>query len=701
MFKVFILGLSWSVLASFPGAVSSVFAAESPQEESSFYQIEVEQPSWSQTLLTFTLRDYELQTKEIEGSPYTEIVMGLASKTSDLGYPELPRVPLAVAVPCEALDHEVSKGKFSRSQISYRVEKQTMRIKAPPPVASKGSLERQVNPQDVPWTFGDIYRRDHGDQGFHGTPWVRQTNPRPSIYPFTSWSVSKPYVLRAVCGVNLTVYPFQYDFSTQELVIVKGLHVTIDTGGLEDQSRFLRAQKTPQSGDFLEIYRNHFLNFPALENRLHLATPAVMGDRGSLLIVTREMFLGHLEAWRRAKHQLGIQTEVVLLEEIGDQWQDVKRRIQSSYANDPHLAAVLLVGDAELVPFHPGTMGNAGGKPADPMYGLLDGQDSYPEVIVGRISVKTGDELATVLHKTLAYEFEPDPEGAWYGRATGIASREGEPTDARRADLLRERLLQSTYGSVDRFYEPWAREQDLIQAFNEGRGFVNYTGHGSFKSWATGGFSRDSIDRLQNKNRLPVIVSVACVNGRFDYRFGDSFAERWLKAGSKENPTGAVAIFASSTNQAWVPPTIGQKKIVDLVARGKTRSVGFLFANGSIAVLNDGSPEAEQTFQTWHIFGDPTLQMRVKMPQSIRAVIPEQVDLTKGEDLLIDLSGLKEPARAVLTSNDGVYRVQELGRGETSVVFTADELDAASPSVTLTLSGGDHKPLAQEIRLLR
>ena len=68
-----------------------------------------------------------------------------------------------------------------------------------------------------------------------------------------------------------------------------------------------------------------------------------------------------------------------------------------------------------------------------------------------------------------------------------------------------------------------------------------------------------------------------------------------------EQQGGAIAVYASSTNQAWVPPTIGQKEIVTLLTEEKATTIGGLFFNGVMAVLDDDSKNTDQTFETWHV----------------------------------------------------------------------------------------------------
>jgi hypothetical protein len=679
----------WILIVLCLTVVSQGFGQIQDKGDLSHFSLTIDQPTWDQTRVRFKLNDYDLKTESIKNHHYTRVVMGQASITDERGYPELPKVTQTLAVPCDVLLEDKTGKNQNTKKFDYKVEKKVVPIKTHPPVPSKGSIQRDINPDDVAWTFAPDY----------------SSNSEGGMYPLSTWSTSKPFILRDLCGINLTINPFRYDFATGELEVLTEMEWILKSESASLQKGFFRNQEQNQNESFQEIYSQHFANISPLNGLSEIAKHNKIQDRGKILLVTTESFIDSLKPWQAMKHQLGFETSVIFVESIGYNWQAVKSSIKDSYDKDKSLAYVVIVGDAEIVPFHPGTMGNAVGRPADPMYGLIDGEDSYPELIVGRIPVKTSNELDLVLHKIMSYEFKPDRDGEWYQKAMGIASREGDPTDAQRAEWLRESLLDHNYKTVDRFYEPWTETQDLLTAFNEGRGFVNYTGHGSPKAWATGRFSSDNIDQLQNTYMFPVIVSVACVNGRFDYRFGDSFAERWLKAGSLNNPTGAIAIFASSTNQAWVPPTVGQKHITHLLTKDKSQSVGFLFASGAIAVLDDHSSDAEQTFQTWHIFGDPTLQMRTTKPNPILARIPDEIGAGDKAGLTIDfVSPQTHPLRAVISSirSSGNKKVltKKVQRGESSIVFTSEELKGLFSPLTLTISGPNRIPLTGQIKVI-
>ena len=168
-------------------------------------------------------------------------------------------------------------------------------------------------------------------------------------------------------------------------------------------------------------------------------------------------------------------------------------------------------------------------------------------------------------------------------------------------------MCSSDLTSVDEIYDPGATAAQVAAAVNAGRGFVNYCGHGSETSWSTTGFSVSDVNALTNDNMLPFIVSVACVNGAFAGR--TCFGESWLRALNGSEPTGAIGIYASSVNQYWDPPMTAQDECTDLLVAEACRSFGALCYSGSCKMIDVHGTAGEDMFDTWHIFGDPSVEI--------------------------------------------------------------------------------------------
>ncbi len=624
-------------------------------------KLDVIKSDMQSTLVRFEVPGLEIQDKTINGTVYNEVSIPGLSSTSELGMPELPVVAKDFLIPFN------SQPSLNIKNVTYK------KIKVRPVVPSKGDITRNVDPAQVPYTFSSLYTQRGGQ------------------YPQNHFSLSSAFTLRDVQGVNLMVRPVIYT-NPGEIEVIQSAEVEITTVS-RGAGRLLREKRAIDQG-FAKLYSNHFANFNKLKELRDegepLAHPVV--DTGKLLIITHPKFEEELKPFIEWKTQKGIWVKTVSSREAGSNAEEIKAYITKAYQED-QISYVILVGDSEFVPFFPGKAGNARGNEGDPLYGAIDGTDDYPEVFVSRFSVQKPKELENIVKRTVDYEKEPDNNGDWYSRATGIASDQGSPKDRERMEVIRERLESWHYRDSDQIYDPSASADQVKSALEDGRGFVNYTGHGSETKWVTSNFSNEDILNLSNTGKLPFIVSVACVNGHFAIKEQDSFAETWLKAGTPSRPIGAIAIYASSTNQSWVPPTVGQKAITDLLVDQKLNTVGALFTQGGVAVLEDNSSTAEQTFETWHVFGDGTLQVRTKRPERIKY---DGFDRSgRGQNIKIKVG---EPGIAAGLTQNGNLMGRGISNEDGDIDMEVQENFAGGPMV-LTLTGFDKKPLVKTINL--
>ncbi|MBL7924908.1 MAG: T9SS type A sorting domain-containing protein, partial [Bacteroidia bacterium] len=285
----------------------------------------------------------------------------------------------------------------------------------------------------------------------------------------------------------------------------------------------------------------------------------------------------------------------------------------------------------------------AQGGASDPSYGYILGSDSYAEVMVGRFSAESDPDVMTQVQRVLNYEMYPDPSGLWYDRGVVVGSNQGPGDDGEmdweHALNMRNDLVNFTYGNVSELYDgthPGTGDApgdpsstDLFNLFQSGIGIMTYTGHGSSTACTTTGLANGDVQNMTNTNMLPFIWAVACVNGEFDMPGGPCFAETFLRATHNGAPTGAIATFMSSINQSWNPPMDAQDEMVDILVQSDSSNLKFTFGGLSVSGcmhMNDqyGLSGVEMT-DTWHIFGDPTLQVRTATPQLMSVSHPSSM----------------------------------------------------------------------------
>ena len=499
------------------------------------------------------------------------------------GAPELPRMARSIIIPDLAhMELSVLETEF----IDVPVENIE---------PSKGNLTRDIDPSTIPYTYGKSYQTDE---------W----------YPSNFVFMREPYIMRSLRGQTVVLQPIQYNPIQRTLRIYTHIKISILENGLSQNNPLTRRPANGGSREFEHMYKDHFINYPT-DDRYD-----VLGEQGPMLIISYGDFMDEMQTFVDWKNYKGIPTEMVDIADIGDV-DDMAQLVEDQYYENG-IAFVLLVGDIDQIETIRRSDGAGSNSPSDNSLTFVAGNDFYPDLIIGRFSAETGEQVETMINRTIEYEMDPDPAADWYKKGSGFASNQGPGDDGEyddeHLDNIRELLLAYTYIEVDQIYDPDGTVAQGEAAINEGRSIVNYTGHGSNGSWGNGcPMNNTNVNGLVNTGMWPFIWSVACVNGEFNV--GTCFAETWLRATDSDgNPTGAIATLMSTVNQAWNPPMDGQDEMnaifVESYSDNIKRTFGGLSFNG-MNQMNDsyGSQGYDETCY-WTIFGDPSVVMRSDTP---------------------------------------------------------------------------------------
>jgi hypothetical protein len=380
--------------------------------------------------------------------------------------------------------------------------------------------------------------------------------------------------------------------------------------------------------EFLPIYENFFLNFTSSRY------DSISERPGRMLIITANAYNANLQSFIKWKMKKGIYTKIVNISTIGNTQTAIKNRIQAE-DDSTDLTWVLLVGDSSEVYPARGTSGAASGYSADPVYTYTRGTDSYSDLFISRMSSRGGTaaNIDKQVSRTLGYERMPLADTTWYRKGLGIASNQsgGDSIaycDSTRVNWLRDSLMvpKYTYTKISKSYDAWATSDTIRKRIEEGLTEINYVGHGGVTGWISGGgFNITNINALNNPWKLPFVISVACVIGQFS---SDCFCEASVTAGEVNQPDGFLVHWGSSINQSWEPPCWGQTGAVNLLSHNLKNSFGGICFNGaSYMIQHYGASSATgiEMAQTWHIFGDASVQMRTLKPDSMIVTHSPQV----------------------------------------------------------------------------
>ncbi len=551
----------------------------------------------SEVVINVQFPEYQTRTVEVNGETMQHLEMKDAYPIESVGTPELLQSAFSIIIP---------EGSRPTAEILNSEYQLVTGFKLAP---SKGRLYRNVDPATVPYQKGAAYQ----DNRFLFNDMVE---------------LGDPYHLRDFRGVAVHCYPFAYNPVQQTLKVYQNMTVKIHLNSSTSMPRLERVAKP-----FDAIYADHFLNYTNYRSN-------PLPDEGDMLIIAPEEFCDAMQPYVEWKTKTGYKTELVTLESIGTTSTAVKNYISSYYNNADHnLVYVLIVGDNTKFPAY--MLGSSGfwssQYAADNYYGEIVGNDNYPDLIIGKISAETVAHVTTQVERFIQYEQNP-PETAHFPVFLGIASSEGGGGQGDNGEIDYEHIrnigtMLSNYtytsgyevfdGSQGGLDQSGATAAQVSAAVNSGVGIINYCGHGSETTWVTTGFSVSNVNSLTNNNKLPFIISTACVNG--DYVGRTCFAEAWMRATNNGEPTGAVSTLMSSVNQSWNPPMCGQDRMNEHLtgANNKTHlnTFGSIAFNGIIHMLDTYNDE--EVARTWILFGDPTLAVRTAVPQQLTLVYSE------------------------------------------------------------------------------
>lgn len=582
----------------------------------------------NETIITFKTDDYQLKTVQTPNGKQQVVTAEEATQLMQANAPDLAKFTKSLIVSdTYKMQVEVVKSNYREIEIENNI--------AP----SKGNLLRTVNPNDVPYNYGAVYSQDE-------------------FFPGKLADLNSPYIARDYRGQAVNVYPFQYNPVTKKLRIYTEITVKISTTGEIGENSLTRNQPLQKvSSDFKHIYNKHFINY----NNFYRYT--VVEEVGNILVICHDDWTSQMQPYVDWKNETGRPCEMVTASEAGGTATAIASYVEDYY-NDNGLTFLLLVGDAAQVP----TLDGPEGGGSDNSYAYITGNDHYLEFFVGRFSAETAAHVETQVERTINYEMGDELADGWLNVTTSIASSEG-PGDDNEYDYEHARNMQTDligYTYVTPTVEIFDGSQggndasgdatptQVSDAVNTGTGMITYTGHGDNQYWVTSSFSNSDIDNLTNNNKLPFIFDVACINGNFVGL--TCFGEAWMRAENNGEPTGAIAICASTINQSWAPPMVGQDEMVDILVESYSnnikRTFGGIHVNGMF-LMNDETSDFDMT-DTWTIFGDPAVYVRTDNPIEMTASNETIFVGTPFESTITDGSGAVEGA-IVTISADGEY----------------------------------------------
>lgn len=573
-------------------------------------------------------------------------------------------------------------------------------------------------------------------------------------YPESVAHIQDQGYIRDIPFIKLQINPIQYN--PNENVITIYDTITIQISWSQNDPIYVDQDFTTSS--FYPYYQSIFTNWQEFIDTTTTipSTPHPLPEPLAgcdYLIITHPNFLSAAEKLATWKDQKGILTKVVDTKKTGSTAENIRTYIQHAYDTWTTKPAYLLfIGDVEYVPtnylfIHP----YHGSETAtDLWYGTVAGDDHHPDMFIGRLSADTSQEAMLLVEKIIKYEQTPPAQSSFYSNISVAAYfQDNNPQDGyedRRfvltSEEIRDYLLPKSF-DVQRIYYthhdvnptnyndgyyangeplppellkpgfPWdGNHIDISAAINAGTLLLNHRDHGFTYGWGDPYYDITHIASLSNNDLLPIVFSINCCSGQFDTDENESFCEAFVRheTGGAVGVIGASRVSYSGYNDylcrgfydaIWpdFDPAFGSTN--PLYSLGQVLNYGKTYMSNT---WGSGSTYERITFEMFHYFGDPTMELWTAQPQNLLVTHPQSINST--EEIMVTVTdATSNPIQDALVcvSNERLY-----GRGFTDnngiARFETLEIAAASPQpctiqldTSLVVTKHDYLPYITEI----
>ncbi|MDD2332743.1 MAG: C25 family cysteine peptidase, partial [Candidatus Cloacimonetes bacterium] len=540
----------------------------------------------------------ELNTK---GGDFTEIFVKHYANTNKTGYPKLPLMRQIISVPLGA---EIKTRILFKDEQIVNLATSGIRY---PVLPRQESVAKCEDPALVPFEVNQAFYSNSG--------WTEEH----------LIQVEELGMMRGVRLVAVDFVPVNYNPATGEIKVSTNVEIEIDfVGGNLEATQALRERTYSQA--FEGIYSKTLLNY---------SQPRLSLNRYPLgyIIVTPQSFVSTLQPFIDWKTREGFNVTVATTEQIGSTTTNIKNYIQNiwdiSTTTNPAPSYLLLVGDTPQIPAFTGT--TVTGHVTDLGYVRLQGTDFVPEMYYGRFSATSVAELQPQVDKSLMHQQYTMPDDSYLSQVVmigGVDNYYGNSHANGQINYGTNNYFNATNGiTSNTFLYPGSgsSEAAIVSAVSQGRGYVNYTAHGSETSWADPSFTISNINSLQNANKYPIVVGNCCITNHFNTTL--CFGEAWLRASNK----GAVIYIGGNNNTYWdedyywgvgyKPPAVSSGSPFipnrtgtydalfhthDEPLEDWAASVGAMIIMGNLAVAQSNSTRTNYYWEIYSIMGDPS-----------------------------------------------------------------------------------------------
>jgi hypothetical protein len=522
--------------------------------------------------VNFNLPSYSLTPVYAEGEQYLKLEIPDYGITNEVGLPCLPQASFNLFISYDEQKPVVSNIMLSKEtqMLSYKI------------YPTQAPWEKLKGLDERPFTINRDYYNSTG-----------KANP-----PFVT--ISEPFILAGVKGVMVTVYPFAYNPAANELTLVR-------SGSFKINLQSSPSSNVKHSASFNNYLQSVFVNYDS--PRL---TPT-----NNYLIITAPEYESTMAAFVTHKQNMGYNVSMVNTNATGTTNAAILAYLQNLYNNmSTRPEFVLLVGDVDKIPGWVG-IGTPDNPSTDLNYTMLEGNDPYADVFLGRFSVASTAQLTNVINKSIYMELNIN---GLTKKNVFCASNDNYTVSEGTHNFVIDSFFgPGGYTNLKLYCHTYsANTQQLIDALNANQVFAIYSGHGDVTLWADGPpLNQSQVNALTN-TWYPYVYSFSCLTGQF--QAGECFAETWIRTAH-----GGSLYWGSSVTSYWDEDDILEKRLYRAMFTDHLIKSSPMFCQAKIYLVQyygSITPTMRRYIEMYNCFGDPSMYEAVYGPVIAHNCLP-------------------------------------------------------------------------------
>jgi len=636
----------------------------------------------SSTVIKIELSGFNVKEFSKDGQTYQAVDLMTEIFSTEPGSPELPYIAKVLAIP----DHA-----------SISIE-----------ILETGKVETfnniHLQPARISWIEGEAE-----------TPYIENPDAYNSsdFFPKEFAKVDPPSIFRDFRIARFSVFPIRYIPAKKELQVVSSITVRINYGSDQTVNPKLTARKAI-SPSFAKLYRSFIYNY---QNVIDNQYDGNEDGRELILCIMPDQFAASFQPYADWKRQSGTDVHVTKFSDIGanpNNPQIIKDHIADAYHNWEYPPTyVLIVGDDGIFPKQMVTYSEYT-FPNEDYFVEIDGDDHFPELMIGRLTNENDYGLQIMLNKFMSYEKEPYTENTeWFKKGICCSNNRYESQVETKRFAASLMIEDGGFTSVDTLMSdgtPWGGDcsmdlDDIIEAIEDGRSFLNYRGEGWSQGWYPYcyEFFTSDVATLNNGEKLTFVTSIGCGVSMFNALQGNCFGEEWLQLGSINEPRGAIAFVGptSNTNTTYnnkidIGIYIGMfQEGLDTPGQALLRGKLYMYE-----IFGD-DPLVEYHYNVYCILGDPSVHIWKDIPKSVEVNMPSSVPVGFSQpEFSVTFASSREPVEGAQVCISGTD-VFATGITDVSGNVIIDITPESFGTLTITVRGSNVIPNQNTIDIIQ